>query len=121
MAAPVGPTLNKMILTLERSEDLDQLLQTSKSRPILIFKHSTHCSVSDAAYDEFLRFTASAEDVPCGVVLVVENRALSNIVASQLGVRHESPQAIVVENGRQTWTASHWSITTDALNKALRG
>ena len=110
-----------MVVELRHNVDLEQLLERSKEDPILIFKHSTHCPVSSAAYDELLEFTATAGDIPCGVVLVIENRPVSNTIAAKLGVRHESPQAIVVENGRQKWHASHWAITADALEKAMRG
>jgi bacillithiol system protein YtxJ len=110
-----------MLVELQRREDLDNLIEKSRTYPVLIFKHSTQCPVSDAAYEEFLAFTETASDVESGVVLVIENRRLSDAIESQFGVRHESPQAIVVRNGRQTWNASHWSITVDALNKALRG
>jgi bacillithiol system protein YtxJ len=110
-----------MVVELRHNKDLEQLLEKSKEDPILIFKHSTQCPVSSAAYDEFLEFTTQASDIPCGVVLVIENRSVSNTIAAQLGVRHESPQAIVVEKGRQKWNASHWAITADALKKALTG
>jgi bacillithiol system protein YtxJ len=111
----------QMIFELQRREDLDQLIEQSKSHPVLIFKHSTQCSVSDAAYDEFLKFTADAAEVPCGVVLVVENRDISDDIAARFGVRHQSPQAIVIEEGRPKWNASHWSITADALDRAVKG
>ena len=110
-----------MLFELQQHEDLEELIERSKSSPILIFKHSTQCSISDAAYEELQKFMKNAEDVPCGIVLVLENRVLSNAVASELGIRHESPQAIVIQDGRQKWTASHWSITAEALHKALRG
>ena len=109
-----------MVTELHQPADLDQLLQRSATDRILIFKHSTQCSVSAGAYDEFLAFVEDAADVPCGLVLVIEDRALSDRIESQLGIRHESPQAIVVENGKVRWTSSHWSITADALKKALR-
>ena len=96
------------------------MLEKSATNRVLIFKHSTQCSISSAAYDEFLEFAKHAEDITCGVVLVIENRALSAEVAKRLGIRHESPQAIVVENGQVTWNASHWSISAAALTKALR-
>ncbi len=108
-----------MVVELRHNEDLEQLLEKSKEDPILIFKHSTQCPVSSAAYDEFMEFTTHAADVACGVVLVIENRPVSNTIASKLGVRHESPQAILVQNGRQKWNASHWAITADALAQAL--
>jgi bacillithiol system protein YtxJ len=68
-----------------------------------------------------LKFTEDADDVVCGLVLVLENRRLSNTIASRFGVRHESPQAIVLRDGRPYWNASHWAITTDALSKATKG
>jgi len=109
-----------MVIELRQHEDLEHLLERSRTDPILIFKHSTQCSVSSAAYEEFLQFESEATEVPCGLVLVIENRRLSNVIEAELGVRHESPQAIVVENRRQTWYASHWSISADVLNQAIK-
>ena len=109
-----------MVIELRQNEDLEQLLEMSRTHPVLIFKHSTQCSISGAAYEEFQRFTETVTDVPCGVIMVIENRPVSNSAASRLGVRHQSPQAILVEHGQPVWTASHWSITTDALEKALK-
>jgi bacillithiol system protein YtxJ len=110
-----------MVTELRRHEDLERLLEHSRSNPILIFKHSTQCSISAAAYEEFLKFTGEAADVACGLVLVIENRALSNAIEAEFGIRHESPQAILIENGQPKWNASHWSITSEALAKATRG
>ena len=107
-----------MVLELRRHQDLEQLLERSKIDPVLIFKHSTQCSVSDQAYEEFIRFAAAAGNINCGLVLVIENRDLSNTIASRFGVRHESPQAIVVRDGKPEWSASHWSITAETLAKA---
>jgi bacillithiol system protein YtxJ len=110
-----------MVLELRKTQDLEQLLERSKADTVLIFKHSTQCPVSDQAYEEFARFLETSGDMTCGVVLVIENRDVSNAIASRLGVRHESPQAIVVRDGEQKWNASHWSITADALTEAVKG
>jgi|SRR5881296_3342968 len=108
-----------MVFELRDHRDLEQLLERSKTDPVLIFKHSTQCSVSDVAYEEFTRFSENAGHLVCGVVFVIENRDISNAIASQLGIRHESPQAILVQNGQPKWKASHWAITGDALAKAV--
>lgn len=108
-----------MIFQLERNQDLDRLLERSKANPVLIFKHSTQCSISSEVYEEFLRFAEPAGGLICGLVLVIENRELSDTIASRLGVRHESPQAIVVRDGQPAWNASHWSISADSLRRAL--
>jgi bacillithiol system protein YtxJ len=109
-----------MLLELRENQDLEQLIERSRTDPVLIFKHSTQCPISSHVYEEFSRFAASSAGPTCGVLLVIENRALSDIVAARLGVRHESPQAIVIHNGKATWSASHWSITAEALAEALR-
>jgi bacillithiol system protein YtxJ len=109
-----------MVVQLRENQDLEQLLERSKINPVLIFKHSTQCSISSQAYDDFMEFLEGAGDVTCGVVLVIEDRNLSNTIAERLNVRHASPQAIVVKDGQAAWHASHWSITADALNEALK-
>jgi bacillithiol system protein YtxJ len=107
-----------MILELREDQDFQSLLERSKTDPILIFKHSTQCSISSQAYDELERFRETS-GVTCGVVLVIEDRRISNAIAESLGIRHESPQAIVIKNGRPIWNASHWSITAESLNEVL--
>lgn len=108
-----------MVLEVRKHEDFEQLLERSKTHPVLIFKHSTQCAISGQVYDEFNRFLGSAGEITCGLVLVIEYPAISNAIASELGVRHESPQAIVVKDGKPIWNASHWSITADVLNRAV--
>ena len=109
-----------MVFQLRQGQDFEQLLEQSKTSSVLIFKHSTQCGISDQAYQEFERFAETAGELPCGVVLVLENRDVSNAIAARLGVRHESPQAILVRNGKSKWNASHWSITAETLTEALR-
>jgi len=108
-----------MILDLRQNRDLEELLERSKTDPVLIFKHSTQCSISAQAYEEFVDFVEGIQGLTCGTVLVIENRDLSNAIASRFGVRHQSPQALLIKDGRVIWHASHWSITTDSLRYAL--
>jgi bacillithiol system protein YtxJ len=109
-----------MVTQLRQERDFQQLLELSKTNPVLIFKHSTQCSISGQAYEEFAQFAESAGELACGLVLVIENRNVSDAIAERLKVPHESPQAIVVKDGCATWRASHWSISTDSLSEALR-
>jgi bacillithiol system protein YtxJ len=108
-----------MIVDLHQERDLEQLLDRSKTDPVLIFKHSTQCPISMQAYEEFVDFAEGARSLLCCAVLVIENRRLSNIIAERFGVRHESPQALLIKDGRVVWHASHWSITSDSLGDAL--
>jgi bacillithiol system protein YtxJ len=108
-----------MIVDLQQDRDLEQLLDRSNTDPVLIFKHSTQCSISTHVYEEFAGFAEEVHDLLCAAVLVIENRKLSNAIAERLGVRHESPQALLIKNRKVIWHASHWSITSDSLHNAL--
>lgn len=85
----------------------------------LVFKHSTRCPVSSAAWREVAAFRMAHPEAVVLVVHVVEQRSLSNAVAARTGVRHESPQAILLENGRVAWHDSHEGITAEALERLL--
>src|SRR5438874_593230 len=59
--------LKIMVVQLRKERDLEQLLERSKTNPVLIFKHSTQCPISSHAYDEFTEFAEAAEDLTCGL------------------------------------------------------
>jgi bacillithiol system protein YtxJ len=109
-----------MILDLLEDHDFEQLMERSKTNPILIFKHSTQCGISAQAYECLTDFEKGSSETFCGVVLVIENRELSDAIAERFHVRHESPQALLIKDGRPVWHASHWSITSESLSDALR-
>ena len=83
-----------------------------------IFKHSTRCSVSSEAYKQVENFTRAAPDIPAYLVLVVENRETSNVIAEKLQLQHASPQAILLHEGEMVWHSSHWDITKSNLQAA---
>jgi bacillithiol system protein YtxJ len=107
--------------TIETEEQLSEILDASRERPVLIFKHSTMCPISANAHREVERFL---EDTPnpafnFGKVVVQTARPVSKSVAERLGIEHESPQAIVVRDGKAIWDASHFAITRKALAEIL--
>lgn len=110
---------------LERVDELDRLLSESHTRPLLVFKHSYTCGVSAEALDELIdhlnaEFDASGGPDPrYAMVTVQTHREVSNAVTARLGVRHETPQALLIKNGRVVWAASHFRVTADAVRKAL--
>ncbi|MGB3259691.1 bacillithiol system redox-active protein YtxJ [Paenisporosarcina sp.] len=95
----------------------ENVLQKSKEKPVLLFKHSTTCPVSAAAYREFTSFKS---DVDAYLVKVIESRPVSNEIESNLGVQHQSPQIFIVSNEEPIWHASHWNITETKIGQALR-
>jgi bacillithiol system protein YtxJ len=107
--------------TLSGVDDLDQLLTASNNGPVLLFKHSHSCGVSMEALDELLAHLNDAStDAKYGIVTVQTHRSVSNEVAARLGVRHETPQALLVRDGRVVWSASHFRVTAEAVAQAIR-
>jgi bacillithiol system protein YtxJ len=96
------------------AEQFMDLLSRSQEQPIVIFKHSTTCPVSAAAYYEMEQFAGE-------VILVEVQRAreLSREIEKQTGIRHESPQVLVLENGKVVWDASHFKVKARAVEEAL--
>jgi bacillithiol system protein YtxJ len=101
--------------------DLDQLLERSAQRPVLLFKHSYACGTSAEALDELIVHLDEERrhDTDYAVVTVQTHREISNAVAARLGVRHETPQALLIRDGRVVWSASHFRLTSDTVARAL--
>jgi len=91
----------------------------STAEPLVIFKHSVTCGVSNSVKRRFDAFVEAHPDVPTRLVVVQQERALSDALEDRLRVRHESPQAIVVQRGQVLWHASHGGITADGLARAV--
>jgi bacillithiol system protein YtxJ len=101
-------------------DEIAPLVEASKQQPVLFFKHSLTCPVSDSAFREYLAFLADRSDDAAYTLIEIQNaRPVSNHVAEATGVRHESPQAILLRDGKPVWHASHWKITRQALAAAL--
>jgi bacillithiol system protein YtxJ len=117
---------------LKHIDELDTLLAESSDLPLLLFKHSLSCGTSFEALDELIdhlnRGPAEAGHYAGGnrpraryaMITVQTHRDLSTAVASRLGVRHETPQALLICEGRVVWSASHFRVTGGALEAAIR-
>jgi bacillithiol system protein YtxJ len=109
------------LTSLERLEQLDRLIIESQAQPVLLFKHSYTCGVSAEALDELItHLNEDNPDVRYAMVTVQTHRDISNAVSAKFGVRHETPQALLVRDGRVVWSASHFRVNAEELNKALR-
>jgi bacillithiol system protein YtxJ len=109
------------LTALQRVDDLDRLLADSQAQAVLLFKHSYTCGISAEALDELItHLNDEVADVRYAMVTVQTHRDVSNAVSAKLGVRHETPQALLVKNGRVVWSASHFRVNAAELSKALR-
>lgn len=85
----------------------------------LIYKHSPRCGVSLATVGEVRRFMEANAGVPVYVVDVIRDRPVSRAVERRLGVRHESPQVLLLQRGVAVWNASHRAVTAEALAREV--
>lgn len=91
----------------------------SDPSPSLIFKHSPTCGISRAASIEVSMFAEARPDIRVVLVDVRGERALSQRLAADLGVAHESPQVVLVAGGRALWHASHGGVTLQRISAAI--
>lgn len=103
-------------------EEWNDVLEKSATRGQVVLKHSTTCTVSANAlneYNDFLQINSN-DDVDFILVKVKESRPVSDQIADDLGVKHESPQIIYIQNKEKYWSTSHWAITVEHINAVLR-
>jgi len=103
---------------VDKNTDLDCLL---RERLVVLFKHSSACPVSWAAHSQVNRFRLKHPDIPVHILHVIRERPTSMKIAEITGVRHESPQIIILRNGVVAASASHGHITEGRLSEMLTG
>lgn len=105
---------------LETIEDLDAAEALSKDKTVVLFKHSTRCSISRFVLKQFENsFDLPEDKIALYFLDLIEYRPISNEIASRFGVTHQSPQLIVVKNGKAVYDASHESIDANALKQFM--
>jgi bacillithiol system protein YtxJ len=107
--------MDNHFVRISDKESFEQLISESAKGPVVLFKHSTTCPISGAAYEEM-----SALNVPVNIVVVQNERDVSDEIEARTAVEHHSPQVIVLRNGKAVWNASHWKVKADAVEKAVQ-
>lgn len=101
-------------------EDAARALEDARDHLVVVYKHSPVCDISEGALDEVHDFLRTAPaDLDVRIVDVLSARPASQWIEARTGVRHESPQALVLARGEVAWHASHRRITADALRQAV--
>lgn len=106
---------------LEDIEQLDEIVEESATRPVVIFKHSIRCSISALTLQRLERkWSAKDHEQATGYLVdLIRNREMSDAVAGRFDVRHESPQVLVIRNGKSIFDTSHMAITYDRVIEAV--
>ena len=106
--------MGKNFFRIDDRATLENLLTDSSQKPIIVFKHSTACSISARAYREMEQL-----DDQVNILEVQSAREISRELANLTGVRHETPQVIILRDGKAVWNASHFDVKAAEVLKAV--
>ena len=94
---------------------LEEIVALSNEKPVAIFKHSTRCSVSRFALKQFENKFDSADAVDTYFLDLIAHRTISNEIANRFQVVHQSPQLLLIKNGKSVYNVSHSDIDAKDL------
>lgn len=109
-------------ISLKELAQLDEILAESEKNPVLIYKHSTRCNISRSAFDRLERkWDASAPgSIKRYFLDLIAHRNISNEIAERFGIEHQSPQILVILNGKAVLDQSHYEIDFDQISSVLK-
>lgn len=102
-------------IPFEREEQINDILAASTQKTQVIFKHSTRCIISTMAKQRVEKYSDS--NIDFHYLDLIQNRNLSNTVAEQFNVQHQSPQILVIKNNECVFDESHGGIQIDELKE----
>ncbi len=102
-----------------KTNNLAEIIELSKERPIAIFKHSISCPISSMAKRRLESSWPS--DIDIYYLDLINYRSISNDVSYQLGIQHESPQLLLIHNGQVKYHGSHLNIDTSTIKLYVDG
>lgn len=106
-------------IPLTNLAQLNDIVSISNVKPIVIFKHSTRCSISRMALKQFEREYTLDETVDAFFLDLIAYRDVSNEIANRFNVYHESPQLILIKDGKAVYDVSHSDIDAEALKNKI--
>lgn len=110
-------------IALESINQLEEIIDLSKEKPVAIFKHNTRCIISKTVLKNFeselrqAQFDKLEDKIILYCLDLLNYREISNTIASTFTVTHQSPQILVIKNGVCIYHASHESIDAKDLEK----
>jgi bacillithiol system protein YtxJ len=106
--------------TLTEIKQLDELQSESHETPVLIFKHSTRCGISRMALKQFEKeYNLSEDDAKPYFLDLLAYRPISSEIADRFSVIHQSPQLLLIKNGKCVYDASHSGIDATILGHKI--
>jgi bacillithiol system protein YtxJ len=97
---------------------LNEIIELSNQQPVLIFKHSTRCSISRFALKNFENeYDFSEEELQAYFLDLIEYRNISNEIANRFEVMHQSPQILLIKDGKCIYQESHDGVEVSSLKR----
>ena len=107
-------------IELTSSEQLKQAIESSVENAVILFKHSTRCSISSMVKSRFeSNWNTELSKVSIYYLDLIAHRNISNEIAELTGIEHQSPQAIVLKNKEVIYDASHSEISAKAIENLI--
>lgn len=115
-SAPISSFPWKEVTSIE---EFNEMLNATTDKAKLFFKHSTRCSISSMALKGFEReWNVSSDDFELYFVDLIAHRDISNAIAAESHVEHQSPQVVVWRNGEVIYNASHHHIDAQKIQQS---
>lgn len=105
-------------LPLTHMSELDEIASLSQESNVVIFKHSTRCSISTMAKGRLDR-SKDIESAPFYYLDLIAHRDISNEIAERFQVHHESPQILLIRKGECVYAESHGGIMIEEIEEQL--
>jgi bacillithiol system protein YtxJ len=94
-------------------DELNTLFDRSATTPVILYNHDPYCPISARAMGEMQKLNDTV-----ALIDVSRGQQLTRVIVERTGIKHESPQVIVLKDGHPTWNASHFAITAGAVEEA---
>ena len=106
--------MNPPFIEIVSVASLDEFLAKANGSAAVLFKHSNTCGVSARAYAEMSKLGE-----PVGLITVQKARVVSDEIEKRWNVDHESPQVLIIRDGKAVWDASHSQVKAQQVESAL--
>jgi bacillithiol system protein YtxJ len=103
-------------IPLTNEDQLSQIIAQSQTKPQVIFKHSTRCSISSVALQRLQKAT-QPDGLDFYFLDLLAHRSISNKIVETFKVHHESPQVLIIKNGECIFDESHLGISMNDIIK----
>ena len=107
--------MDNHFIEIDDLESLDRFVASLNGSAGVVFKHSKTCGVSSRAYAEMAKLT-----LPIGIVVVQDAQPVSAEIERRWQVNHETPQVLIIKEGKVVWNASHFQVKAGEVAAAVK-